>query len=159
LEHARDDLAKRYIALVRGIAPEQLLIDHPLARLSDDEGHADTSQDKQPAQTQIARLGAFERYSLVLAQPQTGRSHQIRRHLKHISCPILGDTRYGKGEHNRACRERFGLHRLALHAGSLAFAHPVTGAPITVRAAIPADLAAPLAAMGLLEAAAAACAG
>jgi tRNA pseudouridine65 synthase len=154
-EHA---LSKRYVALVRGIAPDEALIDHPLARLSDDEGHADKSQDKQPAQTRVARLGVFERYSLVLAQPETGRSHQIRRHLKHISCPILGDTRYGKGEHNRACRERFSLHRLALHAGALAFTHPVTGDPVAVSAPIPDDLAAPLEAMGLLDTARAACA-
>jgi tRNA pseudouridine65 synthase len=144
-------LAKRYVALVRGIAPDALRIDHPLTRLSDESGHEAKSEEKQPAQTRIARLGSFERYSLVLAEPQTGRSHQIRRHLKHISCPILGDTRYGKGEHNRACRERFGLHRLALHAGALELTHPVSGERLAVHAAIPDDLAAPLAAMGLLE--------
>lgn len=145
-------LDKRYVALVRGIAPDDVLIDHPLAPLSDDGGK-NTQGDKQPARTRIARLGVFERYSLVRAEPETGRSHQIRRHLKHISCPILGDTRYGKGEHNRACRERFGLHRLALHAAALAFLHPVTGERIAVTAPIPDDLAAPLAAMGLLDAA------
>jgi tRNA pseudouridine65 synthase len=142
---------KRYIALVRGIAPDSAVIDHPLSRLSDEEGREAKSEEKQPARTRISRAGSFERYSLVLAEPETGRSHQIRRHLKHISCPILGDTRYGKGEHNRACRERFSLHRLALHAASLAFEHPVTGERIAVSAAIPTDLAAPLEAMSLLE--------
>jgi tRNA pseudouridine65 synthase len=142
---------KRYIALVRGIAPDSVVIDHPLAKLSDEEGRETKSEEKQPARTRIARAGIFERYSLVLAEPQTGRSHQIRRHLKHISCPILGDTRYGKGEHNRACRARFGLHRLALHAAALALEHPVTGERIAVTAAIPSDLAAPLEAMSLLE--------
>jgi tRNA pseudouridine65 synthase len=146
---------KRYLALVRGIAPDAALIDHPLKRLSDD-GHGSSAQDKQPARTRIARLGIFERYSLVEAEPQTGRAHQIRRHLKHVSCPILGDTRYGKGEHNRACRARFALHRLALHAGLLAFAHPVTREPVVVRAPLPGDLAEPLAAMQLLDAARAA---
>lgn len=141
---------KRYIALVRGIAPESAVIDHPLTRLSDEEGR-ETKGERQPACTRIARAGIFERYSLVLAQPETGRSHQIRRHLKHISCPILGDVRYGKGEHNRACRSRFGLHRLALHAGALAFEHPATGERIAVSAPIPDDLATPLAAMDLLE--------
>ena len=150
-------VGKRYVALVRGIAPDDAVIDHPLARLSDGEGRESDGDDKQPARTRIARLGVFERYSLVLAQPETGRSHQIRRHLKHISCPILGDTRYGKGDHNRACRTRFGLHRLALHAGALALTHPVTAARVAVSAAIPEDLAAPLEQMGLLEAARAAC--
>jgi tRNA pseudouridine65 synthase len=143
---------KRYLALVRGIAPEAALIDHPLKRLSDD-GHESGEQDRQAARTRIARLGVFERYSLVEAEPETGRAHQIRRHLKHVSCPILGDTRYGKGEHNRACRARFGLHRLALHAGALSFTHPVTGEPLVVRAPLPSDLAEPLAAMLLLDAA------
>ena len=150
-------LEKCYLALVRGIAPDAALIDHPLAPLSDDEGHK-TQEAKQPARTRIARLAVFERYSLVRAEPETGRSHQIRRHLKHISCPILGDTRYGKGEHNRACRARFNLHRLALHARALAFDHPVTGERVAITAPISDDLAAPLAAMGLLEAARAQCA-
>jgi len=143
-------LAKSYLALVRGIAPQACAIDHPLTRLSDD-GQDAADKERQPAQTQVTRLGIFERYSLVRAEPRTGRSHQIRRHPKHISCPILGDTRYGKGEHNRACRERFGLHRLALHAATLAFDHPVTGARISLRAEIPADLAGPLEAMSLLS--------
>jgi len=75
----------------------------------------------------------------------------VRRHLKHLSHPILGDTRYGDGKHNRLVRERFALHRLALHAARLSFAHPVTGEPLLVRAPLTEDLARPLAAMGLGE--------
>jgi tRNA pseudouridine65 synthase len=149
-------LAKTYLALVRGIPPDTSLIDHPLTKLSDTEGRESKDAERQPARTRITRLGSFERYALVRAEPQTGRSHQIRRHLKHISCPILGDTRYGKGDHNRACRERFGLHRLALHAAALAFEHPVTHARISVRAPLPSDLAQPLEAMSLLAMASAA---
>lgn len=141
---------KTYLALVRGIPPEQSVIDHPLAKLSDDEGHKTKDAEKQPARTRITRLGVFERYALVQAEPETGRSHQIRRHLKHISCPILGDVRYGKGDHNRACRARFALHRLALHAATLAFEHPVTAERVTVLAPLPSDLAQPFEAMGLL---------
>lgn len=152
-------LHKQYLALVRGIAPDECVIDHPLARLSDDEGRATRDADKQPARTRVTRLSVFERYSLVRAEPETGRSHQIRRHLKHISCPILGDTRYGKGEHNRALRERFALHRLALHAQVLVFEHPTTHEPMRVHAPLPSDLAGPLAAMGLLSAAEAGCRG
>ena len=83
--------------------------------------------------------------------PETGRLHQIRRHLKHISHPLIGDVRYGKGEHNRLFRSRFGLHRLALHAAELSPEHPVSGAPLRFQAPLPADLAGPLAAMGLIE--------
>jgi tRNA pseudouridine65 synthase len=80
-----------------------------------------------PAVTEIWRRETFGRYALVEARPRTGRLHQIRRHLKHVSCPLIGDVRYGKGEHNRIWRERFNLHRLALHARSLRVAHPDGG--------------------------------
>ena len=83
-----------------------------------------------PAVTEFRRLAVFERYALVEARPRTGRRHQIRRHFKHLSHPLIGDVRYGKGEHNRLFRERFGLHRLALHALELAFDHPETGEPL-----------------------------
>jgi tRNA pseudouridine65 synthase len=76
---------------------------------------------------QITRLEDFGRYSLVQACPRTGRLHQIRRHLKHLSCPLIGDVRYGKGEHNRIFRTQHGLHRLALHATALSVAHPDGG--------------------------------
>ena len=65
------------------------------------------------------------------------------------SHPLIGDVRYGKGEHNRLFRERFGLHRLALHALELAFEHPGTGEPIRIMAPLPEDLAGPLRKMGM----------
>jgi tRNA pseudouridine65 synthase len=134
---------KRYLAFVRGILGSAREIDHPLA--------AEPGSERKPAQTSVRPLGCFERYSLVEAIPHTGRTHQIRRHLKHVSHPVIGDTRYGKGEHNRIFRTRFGLQRLALHASTLAFTHPVTGERIVVHAPVPGDLAEPLAAMELLE--------
>lgn len=137
-ELERGTLAKRYLALVRGHAPEQLCIDYALRRVDS------KAQDRQEAQTQVRRLGTFESYSLVEAVPLTGRTHQIRRHLKHIAHPIIGDVRYGKGDHNRMFRARFGLHRLALHAAELRWGELVIQAPL------PADLAGPLAAMELL---------
>jgi len=135
---------KRYLALVRGITPEEGVIDHPIPR--DEDG------PRVPAVTEYRRLGTFERYSLVEAVPRTGRRHQIRRHLKHISHPLIGDVRYGKGEHNRLFRERFGLCRLALHALEIAFAHPDDGRPLCLAAPVPEDLAGPLRAMGLAHA-------
>ena len=143
----RGEVRKRYVALVRGIAPEDLLIDHPLRRVDD------KSSERRPASTRIRRLALFERYSLVEAIPLTGRTHQIRRHLKHASLPIIGDVRYGKGEHNRMFRARFGLHRLALHAIELALPHPQREAELCVHAPLPTDLAGPLAAMQLLSSA------
>jgi tRNA pseudouridine65 synthase len=132
---------KHYLALVRGVAAERVEVDHALAKAPGEE--------RKPAQTSVLRLGTFERYSLVEARPHTGRPHQVRRHLKHLSHPVLGDTRFGSGEHNRACRTRFALHRLALHAAKLSFEHPATGQRIAVRAPLPADLEGPLIAMEL----------
>jgi len=117
---------KRYLALTRGHPPERGLIDSPVPRAP--------GEQRVPAQTEFVRIGTFERYALVMALPKTGRLHQIRRHLKHISCPLIGDVRYGKGEHNRWFREHYAFSRLALHAAALRFVHPVTGLLVTVRA-------------------------
>ena len=119
----------------RGHPPEHLVIDHAIPKAPGDA--------RVPAITEIWRREVFGRYALVEARPHTGRLHQIRRHLKHISCPLIGDVRYGKGEHNRLWRERFGLHRLALHCTSLEVAHP-SGPPVAATSALPADMAAAL---------------
>jgi tRNA pseudouridine65 synthase len=103
------------------------------------------------AVTRFRRLFVFERFSLVQAEPQTGRLHQIRRHLKHLGHPVVGDVNYGRGEINRDFRERFGLHRIALHANEMDLAHPRTGAPLCFRAQVPEDLAEPLRKMGIPE--------
>jgi tRNA pseudouridine65 synthase len=132
---------KRYLALVRGIPPEQGVIDHPVPRSPRGE--------RVPARTDYRRLAVFERYALVEAVPHTGRLHQIRRHFKHISHPLIGDVRYGKGEHNRLFRARFGLHRLALHALEIAIDHPETGARLRIAAPVPDDLAEPLRLLGM----------
>ncbi|MBV8201534.1 MAG: pseudouridylate synthase [Acidobacteria bacterium] len=139
---------KRYLALVRGIAPESGVVDHPIPRSA--------GGPRVPAVTRFRRLATFERYSWLEVIPESGRLHQVRRHLKHISHPVIGDVRYGKGEHNRLFRSRFGLYRLALHAAEVRLDHPASGAPLRLLAPLPADLARPLAAMGLQAAAAAA---
>ncbi|HEY0705891.1 MAG TPA: pseudouridine synthase [Polyangia bacterium] len=135
---------KRYLALVRGHPPEDVVIDHPIPAR---EGGVRVS-----ARTRVRALGTWERYGLCEARPLTGRLHQIRRHLKHIACPIIGDVNYGKGEHNRRFREEFALHRLALHAFALGFSHPVSGAWMTVTAAPSEELAACLLRIGLWDA-------
>jgi tRNA pseudouridine65 synthase len=96
------------------------------------------------ARTEIWRRDAFGRYALVEARLHTGRLHQIRRHLKHISCPLIGDVRYGKGEHNRIFRTEHGLCRLALHCTRIAVAHP-DGGELAVESPLPDDLASAIA--------------
>lgn len=118
----RREVQKHYHALVRGAPPDALVIDHALVPESGGEA--------QPAVTHVRRVAQHGRYAWLEAKPHTGRLHQIRRHLKHVSCPIIGDVRYGKGEHNRFFRERYGLHRLALHASRLELAELSVTAPL-----------------------------
>lgn len=135
---------KYYLALVRGIPAESGLIDHDIAKK---EGGPKVS-----SQTEYRRIGVSGRYSLVEAMPRTGRLHQIRRHLKHISCPLIGDVKYGKGEHNRHFRENYDLHRLALHCHGLSLSHPMReGERLELRAPLPEDLASTFLSLGVVE--------
>jgi tRNA pseudouridine65 synthase len=128
------DAAKRYLAITRGHPADQV-IDHAIPRAP--------GEDRVPAVTEVRCLERFGRYALVEARPRTGRLHQIRRHLKHVSCPLIGDERYGKGEHNRIFRG-YGLTRLALHGASLSVAHP-DGDRLEVACELAADMAAAIA--------------
>lgn len=134
-------VTKTYWAIGRGFAPEEQLIEHPLKEEHDKiaDKHADKDKPAQTAVTSIRRLGIAElaipvsryaktRVSLLECRPQTGRKHQIRRHLKHIRHPILGDTRHGCRHFNRAVTDVFGEQALALRAVRLEFRHPVSGA-------------------------------
>lgn len=91
----------------------------------------------------------LRRVSLVEARPRTGRLHQVRRHMKHMSHPLIGDANYGKGALNRLFASRVGLARLALHALSMEMPHPVSGERIRFVAALPEDLAGPFARLGI----------
>lgn len=136
---------KRYLAVVRGCPPEEGMIDYPLVEEPDgvDGGSAAERLPRQ-AVTEYRRLATVElpdavgrypttRYSLVEVFPRTGRRHQIRRHFKHIFHPLVGDTKYGEGRHNRFFRENYGCGRLLLAAVKLTFPHP-GGGEITVTA-------------------------
>ncbi|HWV13912.1 MAG TPA: tRNA pseudouridine(65) synthase TruC [Cellvibrio sp.] len=137
---------KTYLAIVRGLAPEAILVDHPLSEELDKyTDQKASSKAAQQAITQFYRLADIElpyavdkypqsRYSLVKCLPQTGRKHQIRRHLKHISHPIIGDAKHGKGNHNRFFQQQFNAHRLLLAATELSFSHPFTQQPVLIRA-------------------------
>jgi len=118
-------IEKKYIAVVRGYVEEEGFIDHPLKEKLDKISDKDASKYKEPqeAQTYYKPLAKVEldfavgrydkvRYSLVELTPQTGRKHQLRRHMKHINHHMLGDTKYGRGEHNKFIRSEFGVHRL-----------------------------------------------
>ncbi|MFT7774688.1 pseudouridine synthase [Roseateles sp.] len=135
---------KRYLALVRGWpGDEQGLIDHPLAR---DPELPSTGQPLLEAQTHWRVLERLEwpiatdprhattRVALLEAEPLQGRRHQIRRHLKHIAHPILGDATHGKGPLNRAVAAFLGTQRLWLHAHRLAFEHPLLGTSLALEA-------------------------
>jgi tRNA pseudouridine65 synthase len=134
---------KSYLALVRGAPPDDGTIDYAIQKRDDGP--------RVPAVTRYRVLGRspVDRCSLVEARPETGRLHQVRRHLRHINHPLVGDVNYGSGEINRHYRARYGLHRLALHAHRIVFTHPSTGTRVDVLAPVPADLADPLTALGL----------
>ncbi len=128
-------IAKRYLAIVRGYVEENLRLDYPL------QDHP--SAPAVPAVTTFSRCATVEvpiavgryvtaRYSLVECRPETGRSHQIRRHLAHLRHPIVGDVRYGDGRHNRAMRELF-VPGMLLRATELATVLP-DGFALHVRA-------------------------
>jgi tRNA pseudouridine65 synthase len=102
---------KIYLALVRGHVKDAVDVDYAL---DDDD---DPGSERKPAQSRIEPLArsAVERCSLVQVTLFTGRKHQARRHLKHLSHPILGDANHGHGPLNRDYRARYGLPRMALH--------------------------------------------
>ena len=146
-------VGKRYLALVRGVPREAAgRIDHPIPRSEDGP--------RVPAATRWRTLAASApmqlpdrprtvRFSVIEAWPETGRLHQVRRHLKHLGHPIIGDANHGRGDLNRLLAARVGLRRLALHAATLSLPHPATGTTITFSAPLPAELETPFAALGL----------
>ena len=139
-------MQKSYLAVVRGYLHGEGRIDYPL-KLELDKIADKFSQEKeaQAAITDYQTLAQVEmpypagkfasaRYSLVQLFPQTGRKHQLRRHLKHLFHPIMGDTKYGDLHQNRALTANTECDRLLLHSNSLAFIHPKTLQKITINA-------------------------
>jgi len=143
-------ISKRYWAVVRGYIEDSGVIDYALQEQLDKMTDRLVSPDKAPqeAVTEYKCLGKSElpfpvgryetaRYSLVEMSPKTGRKHQLRRHMKHIFHPIVGDTSHGDGKQNTFLRDTLELSRLMLHAESLQLAHPVTGEPVHIQAGLP----------------------
>ncbi len=143
---------KHYLAVVRGYLAGQGRVNYPLSVREDKIADKFAQQNKppQPAVTDYEGLNTAEmpypagryqtsRYSLLRLIPQTGRKHQLRRHLKHLFHPILGDTQYGDLHQNRALAANVGVNRLLLHAHTLHFSHPVTNTDITITASLDAQ--------------------
>ena len=160
-QFAAQQVEKNYLAVVRGYPDESGCIDHPLSREYDDYEFrsAAASGEAQNAVTRYRRLATVElpfridryptsRYALLELKPETGRRHQLRRHLKHIAHPIIGDATYGKGRHNRLFQEQFGCHRLLLACREMRLNHPVSGEPLTLNAPLAPDFAALLEQLG-----------
>jgi tRNA pseudouridine65 synthase len=144
---------KRYLAVCRGWPEPEGLIDHAL--------DAPGMPEKKPARTAWTRLATAElpiavgrypsvRLALIEARPETGRYRQIRRHFKHLSHHLIGDTSHGDGRHNRFARMHLGAHRLLLHAWGIRLAHPATGLPIAISAPPDADFRRALERLGWL---------
>jgi tRNA pseudouridine65 synthase len=122
---------KRYLGLARGPLREPFDVDYAVPE-DDKRREARTSFD--PVET------FCDRYTLVAGYPHTGRYHQLRRHLKHLKHPLVGDTNYGDSKVNRLFRREFGLHRLFLHAESLELPHPKELRRLTLRCPLSAEL-------------------
>lgn len=148
---------KRYLALVAG-SPEkdEFTVDLPLARDLSDESRGkrvkvSRGEGAQTAVTDVRVLArsADAEFALVEARPKTGRTHQIRAHLRAAGLPILGDPTYGDPRREEAWRKRTGLRRQFLHAWRVRLDHPVGGQVVEVESPLPPDLVRALSACGV----------
>ena len=133
-------VSKYYQALVCGLTPDSGLIDEALGAIAEDDWDKSSHVEKstQDALTHFETLGRFQvsidgpnaepaRCSLLEIQPMTGRTHQIRRHLKHIGHPVIGDHRHGDETLNKLVFGRTGVSRMLLTSMRLDFRHPYSG--------------------------------
>jgi tRNA pseudouridine65 synthase len=132
---------KKYLAVLRGFAPAEGLIDYPLKR---DDGTVQEAQTsfRLLAQSELAvPFGKFptSRYSLVEANPITGRMHQLRRHFAHIFHPIIGDRPHGCNKQNKFWKETYQMDTMLLHASELTFKHPLSGEDVHNKAPLQPD--------------------
>jgi len=138
---------KTYHAVVRGYVLEGDTLDYPLVEELDKIADKFASQERE-AQSAVTHyqplaqvempvaIGRYEssRFSLVELKPETGRKHQLRRHMAHLRHPIIGDTAHGDLRQNRGVAAHFACQRLMLHATHLQLAHPITGEALTLSA-------------------------
>lgn len=142
-------VTKQYLAVVRGHCPQEGEIDHAITDKPDKIADRNRTRERPPqeAVTLYHRLATAEipyevdrypqsRYSLVALQPLQGRKHQLRRHMKHLGYPIIGDAKYGKGVQNRFFQHHFNCHRLLLACTGMTIEHPVSQKRLHLRAGI-----------------------
>nr|WP_263313572.1 RluA family pseudouridine synthase [Mammaliicoccus sp. Marseille-Q6498] len=124
-------VTREYTALVHGNIPHEFgTIEAPIARNPKERQEMAIVDDGKEAVTHFNVIEKFEKYTLIKCQLETGRTHQIRVHMKHIGFPIVGDPKYGP-------KKTLDLDGQALHAGLLGFEHPVTGEYIEREAPLP----------------------
>jgi len=132
---------KKYLAVVRGYTPDEEEINHPLRKENGVLQDAFTRYKTLARAELDVPLGshATSRYSLVEANPQTGRMHQLRKHFSHIFHPIIGDRTHGCNKQNKLFTDRWELDTMLLHASRLSFNHPITGTPVHIEAPLQAE--------------------
>ncbi len=122
-------IKKQYLAITIN-KPSNQIINLPISRHPFNRKEMSVDEKGKEAVTQIKVLAYNDKLSLVLAIPQTGRTHQIRVHLKHINSPILGDPIYG----NKNFNDNYKIYRQMLHAHILEFFHPISDEPMKITA-------------------------
>jgi 23S rRNA pseudouridine955/2504/2580 synthase len=138
------EVEKIYTTIVKGVpAKDAFDIEEPLHKYVTGSGERRVSvrQGGMSAHTRVKVTRKGREFSQLEVRLLTGRTHQIRVHLAHAGHPVLGDDKYGDFDLNRELASR-GVKRLFLHAGRLAFAHPVTRERLRLEAALPKDMAA-----------------
>jgi tRNA pseudouridine65 synthase len=126
---------KRYLAVVRGYTEDSGIIDYPLREEKWKQPQEAVTKYHTLAQVELPiPVGRYQtaRYSLLEIKPESGRMHQIRKHMKHIFHPIVGDTTHGDGKQNRLFRDWYGIQRLLLIATKLSFPHPFSTKETTI---------------------------
>jgi len=126
------EVKKIYIALVRGIVPEdEATIDMPIGRSTKDRKKMAVVKNGKQAVTHFKVIKRYPKYTLLEIKIDTGRTHQIRVHMAEIGHPVIGDAIYSNGKNN------FGVEGQMLHAKSLEFKHPITGKQMHLEAELP----------------------
>lgn len=126
------EVKKIYIALVRGVIPEdEATIDMPIGRSTKDRKKMAVQKNGKQAITHFKVIKRYPKYTLLEIKIDTGRTHQIRVHMAEIGHPIIGDMVYSNG------KNEFGIEGQMLHARYLEFKHPITGKELKLEAPIP----------------------
>jgi 23S rRNA pseudouridine955/2504/2580 synthase len=140
-----NQIHRSYEAVAVGeLADDQTTVDLPLQVTDEPRGDRPktvVAETGQPSVSHVTVLGRRAGFSHVRVELETGRTHQIRAHMRAIGHPLLGDARYGAPAANARALETFGVRRTLLHSAELRFPSPADGGEITVRAASEPDFA------------------